>query len=97
MSFPLNYNQAMNQLASLAEPSNPSYVRVQALKTIVRELSPSNPSQRANHLALELEPHPEPSPQASAEAEPAALPEGGRQPFTLVSEEDLPEEDDEYQ
>ena len=28
------------------------------------------------------------------EAEPTALPEGGRQPFTLVSEEDLPDEDD---
>ena len=93
MSFPINYRDAMNRLAHLSEPSEPAYVRVKALCALVRELSPANPHQRANHLALGLEPHPE----VSAEAEQPALPEGGRRPFTLISMEDLPDEDDEYQ
>ena len=93
MSFPTNYQQAMTDLASLAGPDNPAYVRVQALTKLVHELSPSNPSQRANHIALGLEPHPDI--QTGAETEPAALPaETG---FDVLSEEDLPEEDDEYQ
>ena len=62
MSFPLNYRQAMTNLAQIANSQEPGYVRVQALKTIVRELSPANPGQRQNHQALNLEPHPEPSP-----------------------------------
>ena len=95
MSFPTNYQRAMTELASLAEPDKPAYVRVKALTKLVHELSPGNPNQRAIHLALGLDPHPDT--QTSHETEPAALPEGGRAPFTIVSEEDLPEEDDEYQ
>ena len=72
MSYNLNYRKAMNHLAHLAESNDqPGYVRVQALKTIVRELSPSNPGQRQNHQALDLEPHPEPQlPEASRNGEP---------------------------
>ena len=63
MSFPLTYRSAMNNIAQLANNNDqPGYVRVQALKTIIRELSPSNPGQRQNHQALGLEPHPEAQP-----------------------------------
>ena len=89
MSFPINYQQAMTKLARLTEPDQPGYVQVKALATLVRELSPANPHQRANHLALGLDPHPE----TSADTEQPALPEG---PWLVLatSEDDLTEEDD---
>ena len=73
----LHYKVAMNALAEIAGGDHPAYVRVQALKTIVRETSPGNPSQRENHLALGLQPHPAPQPKPSPQprSEPR-LPEG---------------------
>ena len=62
MSFPISYGDAMNRLAHQSEPSEPADVRVKALSTLVRELSPANPHQRASHIALGLEPHPDPAP-----------------------------------
>ena len=93
MSFPTNYQRAMTELASLAEPDKPAYVRVKALTKLVHELSPGNPNQRAIHLALGLEPHPDT--QTSHDTEPAALPEGDRL-VLATSEDELTEEDDDY-
>ena len=42
----LDYRVAMHQLAEIADSQEPAYVRVQALKTIVRETSPNNPNHR---------------------------------------------------
>lgn len=64
MAFPLTYRDAMQQLAELAHPSQPAYIRSQALTVIVRELSPNNPRHR--NVLRALEPPPRPSlPQAA--------------------------------
>ena len=52
MSFPVNYETAMTQTASLAMDKNePGYVRVRALVALVRELSPLN----ERHLEVKRE------------------------------------------
>ena len=58
MSFPLTYQAAMTKLAELAQPSQPAHVRLQALTTLVRELSPSNPRHQDVTRALEPKPNP---------------------------------------
>ena len=64
------------------------YVQLQATKALARILGLYD---QTKSLAERLR-----DPHSEAESEPA-LTEGGREPFTLVSMEDLPEEDDEYQ
>lgn len=63
-----------------------AYVQLQATKALARILGLYDQSKP---LAERLR-----DPQSDAEA--PALPEGGRRPFTLISEEDLPEDDDDY-
>ena len=58
MSFSLTYRAAMTQLAQLAQPPQPAYVRVQVLTTLVSELSPGNP--RHQEVARALAPNPNP-------------------------------------
>ena len=59
MSFPLTYQDAMNRLAKLSEPSQPAYVQLQALTTLVRELSPANA--RRHDASPTLQPNPNPA------------------------------------
>ena len=58
MSFTLTYADAMNRLAELAQPDRPAYTRLQALTTLVRELSPANP--RHDDIVRALKPAPSP-------------------------------------
>lgn len=58
MSFPLTYQAAMTRLAELAEPSQPAYVQLQALTTLVRELSPANARRHDASPTLQLNPNP---------------------------------------
>lgn len=52
----LDYRVAMHQLAQIADSDEPAYVRVQALKSIVREVSPNNPNHREVMRQLNGEP-----------------------------------------
>ncbi|MYE06058.1 MAG: hypothetical protein F4Y04_02360 [Chloroflexi bacterium] len=53
MSFPVTYQNAMTEVANLAmSDKQPGYVRVRALLTLVRELSPLN--QRCVEVKREL-------------------------------------------
>ena len=49
------------KIAELAQPSQPAYIRAQALTTIVRELSPRNPRHQDGLRALESQPRPNPT------------------------------------
>ena len=60
MSFPLTYRDAIHQLAKLAQPERPAYTQLQALTTLVRELSPANPGHE--QIARALKPPPSPDP-----------------------------------
>ena len=46
----------MHQLARIADSEEPAYVRVQALKSIVREVSPNNPNHKEVMRQLNGEP-----------------------------------------
>ena len=61
MSSPLTYRDAMHQLAELAQPSQPAHTRLQALTTLVRELSPGNPRHDVVVRALKPDPSPDPT------------------------------------
>ena len=93
MSFNYSYQDAMSGLRDIAQSSEPAYVRVKALSVLARELSPANPNQRQNHLALGIEPHPEPEPTTDP-SQPAWSPDDGLHFFT--SEDELTDEDDDY-
>ena len=60
MPFPLTYRDAMHQLAESAQPDRPAHTRLQALTTLIRELSPSNPHHEAVARALKPDPSPDP-------------------------------------
>ena len=61
MSFSLSYRDAMRQLAESAQPDRPAHTRLQALTTLIRELSPSNPHHEAVARALKPAPSPDPT------------------------------------
>ena len=63
-----------------------AYIQLQATKSLARILG----------LYDQTTPLSERLRDPQTEPEQPALAEGGRRPFTLISEEDLPEEDDDY-
>ena len=52
----LDYRVAMHHVAQIADSREPAYVRIQALKTIIREVSPNNPNHKEVMRQLNGEP-----------------------------------------
>ncbi len=54
--FPYSYRDVMTEVAQIANSNEHAYTRVNALNTLLRELSPANPKSREIRHVLGLEP-----------------------------------------
>ncbi len=53
MPNPYHYRSTINRLTRLTGPSHPGYIRLRAVISLLRELSPANPRSAANNQMLQ--------------------------------------------